>query len=161
MPRVVWLLVSLFLLAPPAQALDLTGTWVSKKDGDMKCRYYSGGKWKRSVDGNLGTLYVRQVGATLYAEIVVGGSAVYNNKFQGLVRDAASGSERGVASATACEIVGENYHGAFWIPKASADASRGMMSVEFLGTNLSVVLHCKAKFERTSAADPGIAGTCP
>jgi hypothetical protein len=161
MRRIALLLAATSLVfAPPAFGLDLTGTWVSRSDGYMKCRYFDG-TWNRSIDSNIGTLYITQVGTTLYVEINPGGADVYNNKFKGVVYDGASDPEKGAAGATACKIDGEYYHGAFSIPKAQADAAGGAMTVEWYGTNNPYPQRCKAKFERTSALDPGVTTSCP
>jgi len=156
------LVAASFGLGSRAVAIDLTGTWVTMtRDASAKCRYFNDDAWQPTRDGNLGTLYVKQVGTDLYVEIDKGSVDAYDNKFKGVVVAASDDPEKGAGSATACKIDGEYYHGALSIWKAQADPTRGVMTVEFIGTNVGAPLRCKVKLERTDAADPGVTTTCP
>jgi hypothetical protein len=147
------------LLAAPAAALDLTGTWEITKP--LRCKIRSDANASFSeTDGNLGTLYVTQVGDVLYVEVHPGSSG-YENKFKGISLTHPKRAERGYAVASPCNVDGVYYAGTLLIPKASADPEQGKLSLVYHGTRFSTVAECKGRYERTSAVDPAVTQTCP
>lgn len=147
------------LLGAPAAALDLTGTWELTRP--LRCKIRSNADAGFSeTDGNLGTLLVTQVGDVLYVEVNPGSSG-YENKFKGISLTHPGKPEKGYAVASPCTIDGVYYAGTLLIPKATANAEQGKLSIVYHGTRFTTVAECKGRYERTSAVDPAVTQTCP
>jgi hypothetical protein len=158
-------LTAALLAAAPAAALDLTGTWQADDTfagmPAVRCRYWNGARWERSVDGNLGRLYVSQIGQDLYVENGEPSDPVYSNKWTGWVVGHDSDPARGVAAATSCGVAGEAYRGAIFVKKARADSFGGTLVLELRGTSAGNVVQCKGRFTRSTGLDPGLSSACP
>jgi hypothetical protein len=157
--RLSLLAAALVALAPPAGALDLTGTWELTRPMRCKIRSEANQGFSES-DGNLGTLLVTQVGDVLWISVNPGSSG-YENKFRGISLTHPGNPEKGYAVASTCTLDGVYYAGTLFVPKAGADAEKGKLSVLYRGTRFSTVAECKGSYERTSAVDPGVTQTCP
>lgn len=158
MQRLFLAFLALGLAAPPAAALDLTGTWQATKE--LRCKLRTPNAIFSEPEANLATLEITQTGETLYILVNEGGGA-YENKYQGLSLTHPKKSEKGYATASACSIGGKYFAGTFFVRKARADAERGKLWVSYYGTNFSTVAECKGRYERVSSADPMVPATCP
>jgi hypothetical protein len=158
-PRLLLMAAALVALATPASALDLTGTWELTRP--MRCKVRSNANpGFPEFDGNLGTLLVTQVGGVLWIEVNPGSSG-YENKFKGISLTHPGNAEKGYAVASTCTLDGVYYAGTLFVPKASADAEKGKLSVFYRGIRFTTVAECKGTYERTSAVDPVVTQTCP
>jgi hypothetical protein len=151
---------ALAALAAPASAIDLTGTWAAS-GGTIRCKIQSQNDTGFvEKDGNLVELAIVQEGSELWI-VDLGNSPEYENKFLGVMFTSPKSETKGYGVATACTVAGKFYAGAIHIAKATADAESGKLTLRYTGTRLGALAVCTGRFERTSAAEPVIALTCP
>jgi hypothetical protein len=152
-------LAAALLVAGPAAAIDLTGTWQLKTE-TLKCRISGPVQIFTEHDANWAELAIRDEGDELWIAVHPGGDG-YENKYFGLVFTHPKSDAKGYGVATACTLPGKYYAGTIRIPKAKADAEGGTLTFEYTGTRFTTIATCKGQFERTSAAAPAITLTCP
>ena len=160
MRRAPLLAFGLAALAAQASAIDLTGTWNAQGD-TIRCKVQSGNDTGfPQVDPNLVELQIVHVGDELWISVNPGGGG-YENKYLGVAFTSPKAEDKGYGVASACTIPGKYYAGAIHIVKAKADAESGKLTLRYTGTRLGALATCTGRFERTSAAEPVIALTCP
>jgi hypothetical protein len=147
-------------LAAPASAIDLTGTW-SAVGESIRCKVQSGNDTGfPQADVNLLELSIVHAGDDLWIQVNEGG-AEYENKYLGVAFTSPQAETKGYGVATACTVPGKWYAGTMHVVKAKADAGSGKLTLRYTGTRLGALATCTGRYERSSAAAPAVALTCP
>jgi hypothetical protein len=148
------LLLAAALLAVPAGAIDLTGTW----EGTFNCTEFDGEKDKFSQKGEI--LLITQVGNVL--NIDWSGSPIAGIT----IDDVKKPDEKGAAALVDCETTTDLTTGYAELANLTAKVNRPKGKGSLKGTSVYTqdgdsVGTCKWKFKLMNLADPLVPATCP
>ena len=152
--RFISLLAAAALLAAPAGAIDLTGTWV----GGTKCSVYNGERNKFSSKGQI--LLITQVGNVLNIDWD-------GDPMAGIaINDLSKPDAKGAAAFVSCYTTTDPTTGYAELSTLQAKVNRPKGKGSLRGTGIytvdgNFVATCQWKFKLTSTADPGVPATCP